>query len=217
MSRTAVQSAKDNGTSMRRIAALYTGISHQHRSWNVPKYRQYISEILYIPDMTAHSLDGFDVVLVPSRMHAGLMRTVKPWLYAFAARGGIVVVFWPQPGEVVPGQRHEHRPTNFWWWLDKDATSGLALDKPDHPMFDYLTLEDCTWHQHGIFHPDPATSETLISIENDGPIFYIDKPASGGVWIVMSLDPEYHYGSYFMPATERFLDGFFPYIAQGEI
>lgn len=202
---------------MRKVAALYAGISHQHRSWNVPKYRQYISEILYIPEMTEASLHGFEVVLVPSRLHAGLLRKIKPWIDEFAARGGIVVVFWPLAGDVVPDQRWEHRPTNFWWWLDKDARSGLVLDRPQHPMFQYLTLEDCTWHQHGIFRPNPDTAEVLVSIENDGAVFYIDKPPGGGTWIVMSLDPEYHYGSYFMPATERFLDGFFPYLAQGEI
>ena len=202
---------------MRRIAALYAGISHQHRSWNVPKYRRFISEIVYIPEMTETSLQEFDVVLVPSRLHAGLLRKIKPWIQAFAERGGIVVVFWPLAGDVVPEQRWEHRPTNFWWWLDKNARSGLVLDRPEHPMFRYLTLEDCTWHQHGVFHPNPETAETLVSIENDGAIFYIDKPASGGTWIVMSLDPEYHFGSYFMPATERFLDGFFPYIAEGAV
>jgi hypothetical protein len=35
-----------------------------------------------------------------------------------------------------------------------------------------------------------------------------------GTLIVATLDPISHYGSYFMPATERFLDGFLPWAAQ---
>lgn len=202
---------------MRKIAALYAGISHQFRSWNVPQHKQYIEDVLYIPDMTETSLDGYDVVLVPSRLNYKLLDKIKPIVNDFAAKGGIVVVFWPLAGEFVPNQKWEHRPTNFWWWLEKGAKSGLAQLNTDHPFFEYLTLEDCTWHQHGIFHPDPNTSKTLVEIENDGAVIYIDKPVSGGTWIVMSLDPEYHFGSYFMPATERFLKAFFPYIAHGTI
>lgn len=43
-----------------------------------------------------------------------------------------------------------------------------------------------------------------------------EKLPSGGRWIVTTLDPDYHFGSYFMPATERFLEGFFPYLASGK-
>ena len=38
-----------------------------------------------------------------------------------------------------------------------------------------------------------------------------------GTWVVMTLDPDFHFGSYFMPATERFLDGFFPWLAEGKM
>lgn len=36
-------------------------------------------------------------------------------------------------------------------------------------------------------------------------------PLAGWSWT--SLDPMYHFGSYFMPATERFLDGLLPWLA----
>ncbi len=45
---------------------------------------------------------------------------------------------------------------------------------------------------------------------------YDQKLATGGRWIVTTLDPDYHFGSYFMPATERFLEGFFPFLASGK-
>ncbi|MDF2725451.1 MAG: hypothetical protein K0Q59_5128, partial [Paenibacillus sp.] len=38
-----------------------------------------------------------------------------------------------------------------------------------------------------------------------------------GTLLLTTLDPEYHFGSYFMPATERFLDGFLSWLAYGQI
>ena len=107
----------------------------------------------------------------------------------------------------------EERETNFWWWLEKDAKSGLELTKPEHDLFNYITLNDATWHQHGVFWP-PAGTDVLISTEDGGAVLYVDKVSTKGTWIVTTLDPDYHFGSYFMPATERFLDGFFPWLAE---
>ncbi|NHN32535.1 hypothetical protein [Paenibacillus agricola] len=201
---------------MRKIAALYAGVSYQYRSWNEPKYKQYLSDILYVPELTETSFDEFDAIIVPSRLHAGLMERITPWIQRFADNGGTVVLFWPQSADCVPLQNWENRPTNFWWWLDKDAKSGLELQQPEHNLFKYLTLEDATWHYHGVFWP-PAGAEVLITTEDNGAILYIDKVSSAGTWVVTTLDPEFHFGSYFMPATERFLDGFFPWLAEGEI
>jgi len=202
---------------MRKIAALYSGVSHENRSWNEPKYNKYISDIIYIPEMSNNSLDGFDVVLVPSRLHVSLMNRIQPLLERFAANGGIVVMFWPQAEETAaPNQKWEFRPTNYWWWLDPNETIGYVLRRPDHELFQYIQLEDCVWHYHGIFHP-PEGADVLITLGDEGAILYVDKVSSNGTWIVTALDPEYHYGSYFMPATERFLDGFFPWLAEGKV
>ena len=40
---------------------------------------------------------------------------------------------------------------------------------------------------------------------------YLDRVTTPGTLLVTTLDPTYHDGSYFMPATERFLDGFLPW------
>ena len=60
-------------------------------------------------------------------------------------------------------------------------------------------------------------AEKLISTVDGGAVLYIDKVSTNGTWIVTTLDPDYHYGSYFMPATERFLDGFLPWLVNGTI
>ncbi len=124
------------------------------------------------------------------------------------------MAFGPQSRPWIPGHHWEFRPTNFWWWLDKDARSGLVQANPGHSLFQAITLEDATWHYHGVFWP-PEGSDVLIALEDNGAILYIDKVSTAGTWIVTTLDPDYHFGSYFMPATERFLDGFLPWLAEG--
>jgi len=71
-----------------------------------------------------------------------------------------------------------------------------------------------TWHYHGTFRPPPG-AVTLISATAGGAALYIDQASTPGTLVVAALDPMSHYGSYFMPATERFLDAFLPWLAEG--
>ncbi|MGG0937589.1 hypothetical protein ABHN11_16010 [Brevibacillus centrosporus] len=202
---------------MRKIAVLYGGSSQHYRSLHEPKYHRYFEKVIYLPDLEKTSLDEFDALLVPSQLHMGLIMKNKEKIKAFADNGGIVVAFGPQPKEWIPGQNWELRPTNFWWWLEKDAKSGLVLKNPEYDLFkNYITLEDATWHQHGVYWP-PEGADILVSTEDDGAVLYVDKVSSKGTWIVTTLDPDFHFGSYFMPATERFLDGFLPWLAEGKV
>jgi|TARA_R100000908_G_C3643589_1_gene78648 hypothetical protein len=45
-----------------------------------------------------------------------------------------------------------------------------------------------------------------------GSVLYDDTVTTPGRMIVTTLDPMYHHGSHFMPATTRFLDGFLPWL-----
>lgn len=201
---------------MRKIAVIYSGNASHYRTFNEPKYSQYLAELIYFPNFLETSINHFDVLLVPSQMNETLLLQAKEKIHAFAEQGGIVVAFGPQPWEWLPNQKWEERETNFWWWLEKGAKSGLVLSAPENDLFNYITLSDATWHQHGVFWPI-AGSETLIATEDGGSVMYLDKVSTGGTWIITTLDPDYHFGSYFMPATERFLDGFLPWLANGEI
>jgi hypothetical protein len=57
-------------------------------------------------------------------------------------------------------------------------------------------------------------AETLVATEDGGSVLYVDKVTTPGTMVVTSLDPMYHFGSYFMSATERFLDGFLPWVME---
>ncbi|NOU67900.1 hypothetical protein GC096_28135 [Paenibacillus sp. LMG 31461] len=201
---------------MRKIAVLYSGSSHQHRSFTEPKYKAYIAELLYLPKLAEIDLHQFDVLIVSSQLHQKLVTQHMAQIHEFLNSGKTVVALGAQHLDWFPGHRWEFRPTNFWWWLEPNASSGLKLTMPEHDLFQYIKLEDATWHYHGVFFPENEV-ESLIEIENDGSIFYVDKKTTQGTLILTTLDPEYHYGSYFMPATERFLDGFLPWLANGRI
>jgi len=82
---------------------------------------------------------------------------------------------------------------------------------PDHPLFDHVTLADATWHYHGHFAPPPG-ARSLIDVGTEGSVLYEDRVTTNGTLIVTALDPMYHHGSHFMPATTRFLDGFLPFL-----
>ena len=192
------------------IGALYSGSAAHHRALHEPKYRRWLDRILYLPEAAASGLDGCSTLLVPERMHRGLLHRTASAVRALLDHGGTVVLFGEQPTAWLPGLSWTYHPTNWWWWLDGGPAPVVAA-QTDHPLFDRLSLADMTWHTHGTFAP-PAAAEIVLTAPEGGAVFYIDRVSTAGTLIVTSLDPLSHFGAYFMPATERFLDGFFPWL-----
>lgn len=199
---------------MRKIAVIYSGHASHYRTFHEPKFAQYIEKLIYLPDLENTDLDPFDVLIVPSQLNSNLLLKSAKKIHKFADNGKTVVALGPQPWEWIPNQKWEHRPTNFWWWLEENADSGLRVKNENHPFFDYFTLEDSSWHQHGVFWP-PSNATTLISTIDNGSVLYIDEVSTNGTWIITTLDPDYHFGSYFMPSAERFLEALFPWLSVG--
>lgn len=200
---------------MKRLAAVYNGSAPHHRTLHEPKYNRWLSEAIYLPDLPETDLTSFDGLLIPERSHKGMLDAASETVLAYLNGGGTVLVFGggEHPPKWVPGLNWEHHPTNYWWWLEPNPDNGVRLAEIDHSFFDYLGVEDATWHYHGLLCP-PEGAETLITLRDEGALLYIDKVSSGGTLLVSTLDPISHYGSYFMPATERFLDGFLPWVVK---
>lgn len=210
---------------MRRILAVYGGSAPHHRALSEPRYAGWLAGTVYLPDLPEADLGDHDVVLVPERLHAGKLHQARPRLLTALAEGRTVVVFGEQsvyadhPAGWLPGIDWTDTPTNYWWWLDPSATSGLQAHLPSHDLWRHLRLEDVTWHHHGLLRSPPG-AEVLVSHssgDGSGAVLYVDAVSTAGTLVVATLDPLYHFGSYFMPATERFLDGFLPWLAEGEI
>jgi len=102
-------------------------------------------------------------------------------------------------------------PTNWWWWREPGSDLGVDVtsEAAQHPLFREIGKREVTWHLHGWFEvPEGAT---VLAHNREGQaIFYEDRVTTAGTMILSSLDPLYHHGSHFMPATTRFLDRFVP-------
>ncbi|MDP9452207.1 MAG: hypothetical protein M3P97_02180 [Actinomycetota bacterium] len=59
----------------------------------------------------------------------------------------------------------------------------------------------------------PEGAEVLVTLDSGEALLYLDAVSRPGTLVVSTLDPITHYGSYFMPAIERFLDGFLAWAA----
>lgn len=160
-------------------------------------------------------LRDLDVLLVTDRTPAVLIDRAAPRLLDFARRGGRLFVFGENGDYAwIPGLRWTARPTNYWWWLTGDDPD-LAVDAPDHPLFAHLGVRELTWHFHGTFARHDG-ARRLVSVPGESgarEALMVERPLGAGSVVATTLDPFYHHGSYFMPATTRFLDGFAGWLA----
>jgi hypothetical protein len=197
------------------LAAVYGGSAPHRRALTRPEYARHLNGgLIYLPELAETDLTGYDGLIIPERMHRGMLTHAAGRITDLLDVGGTVFAFGggePLP-EFLPGVRWEHRPTNFWWWLEPGADLGLYSPTPEHPLFDHLTLHDCTWHHHGVLDP-PNGAQTLVALPTGEALLYVDRVSTPGTLVVATLDPLSHYGGHFMPATERFLDGFLPWAA----
>lgn len=208
------------------IAILDGGTYYHHFAIHTPEYYPYFDQIIYAPELAHTNLNSFDALIVTDRLRPDLLRCNAEHLLAFANRGKTLVVF----GEVeahtwLPGARWVPRPVNFWWWLEPGADPGLRIVAPEHRLFGHLVLQDATWHYHGLFQPPPGASKLIVLHEEDedardgsangacyDTILYEDRVSTAGRLLVTCLDPFFHHGSNFMPATTRFIAKFLTWL-----
>ncbi|MWL90421.1 hypothetical protein [Cupriavidus sp. SW-Y-13] len=198
-----------------RIAFVDGGTYYHHATFNDPAFSGIFDVNIHAPDLVRADLSEVDCLYVASRQNPLDLIAARQMIADFLAAGKLVVAL----GETRPElwlDNVEWRPgeTNFWWWLEPDADSGLRVGDETHGLYARLVLADATWHRHG----DLVTPSGAISVVNtvDGrSILYDDAVSGPGRRIVSTLDPCYHHGSYFMPAATRFLHGFLPWLKAG--
>lgn len=196
------------------IAALDAGTYYHHRSLNTPEWKDCIDYSVYIRELNEQALQACDIFIVSCTSPVASLVAHQAVFERFLAQGKTLVVLGANhPQQWLAHVRQVESPVNFWWWLTPGADSGLRIAAPEHSLFQHLTLEDATWHQHGA-HLVPPGAVSLIDKVNVGSVLYDDCVSTPGRLIVSSLDPMYHHGSYFMPASTRFLKSFLPWLKQ---
>lgn len=203
----------------RGLAAVYGGSSQHHRTLTDPKYARHLAGgMIYLPELADTDLTAYPGLLIPERLHRGLLERAADRIVELLDAGGMVIAFSggePIP-EFLPGVCWQHRPTNFWWWLEPGADLGIRLGEQEHPLFERLTQRDCTWHYHGALEA-PEGAQVLVKLATGEALLYVDQVSTAGTIVVSTLDPISHYGGYFMPATGRFLDAFLPWAADASL
>lgn len=194
------------------IGVLDAGTYYHSRTFATAELKPYIDKIIYIRELDDAALAQCDVFIVSCRTNPALLIPHRERFARFLAQGKTLVAMGETGAEQwIDGLVWTHCPVNFWWWKEPNPDAGLRVATPEHSLFDYITLADATWHQHGTFTV-PHGAVSIIDKAGAGSVLYEDTSSTPGRLIVTSLDPMYHHGSYFMPATTRFLQGFFPWL-----
>ncbi len=197
---------------MTRMAALDGGTYFHHFTLTDPAFAPFFARILPLRGFTAADLADVDTLFVTCRCNVELLEAKTGVLQDFLKSGKRLVAMGETfPERWLPGVAHTPVETNFWWWLEPNADSGLKLDAPDHPLFAHVILREATWHYHGQFAVPPQ-GRSLISCREGGSILYEDRVTWPGTLIATSLDPCYHHGSFFMPSATVFLGGLLRYL-----
>lgn len=196
------------------ILAINPGAYYHIESFEAPRYARFFDRLARPEDLRDTRLEDFSAVIIPCRTPADRLVPHKARLHAYLDAGGTLVVTGENAFELfLPGIRFTEQPTYWWWWLTPGADLGVRIAAPDHSLFRHLSQSDLSWHLHGWFDV-PEGAEILAVNESGKPILYSDEVTTGGRMILTRLDPFYHHGSHFMPATTRFLDGFLNWLAE---
>lgn len=197
------------------VIVLDGGTSYHAFSLSDPMLGPWYDQRLYVDDVSTETLAQAGTVVVPCRLNPDWLVAHADLLVEVLRQGRTLIAMGEtEPHTWLPDIRFTPVPTNFWWWLDPDGDLGLSVAAPDHGLFDFLTLDEATWHYHGRFGvPEGAVS--IIDDAEGGSILLDDRTSWPGRLILTSLDPFYHHGSFFMPAASRFLVGFTQWIQSG--
>jgi len=199
--------ARDTGPAPRLIA-INAGTYYHLQSLEGSRYRDAF-DLVIAPEQIGATLTPEDVLFVTCRTPPQRMIAQRALIAAHLTAGGTVVAMGESRSDLwLPHVTFTATDTNWWWWLTPGSSLGVRIATA-HPLLAGMRDADVTWHLHGYFDP-PAGATVLVRDGAGHAIAYDDANSTPGRMIVTSLDPCYHHGSHFMPATTRFLDRFIP-------
>lgn len=203
--------ARDTGRAGPRIVAPSSGTYYHIHSLEGSAYTG-IFDVICAPEDLVNVLRPQDILWVPCRTPAQRMIKQRAVIARHLDAGGTVIALGESQSELwLPAVHFTRTPTNWWWWLTPGADLGVELTDQarTHPLMRHIGKQDVTWHLHGWFTPPEGS--TVLARDGEGrAILYMDAISTAGTMVISSLDPMYHHGSRFMPATTRFLDRFAP-------
>jgi len=179
-------------------------------------YRDYLDAMLYLPELERYDLTAFRAVVVPDFSNQDQLRRHGPRFDSYLRGGGFLVVFEPnRMDEWLSAARVQWfaRETEDWkWWMRPGGRMEAYQPTPLHSMARAIPLADMCWHFFGAFRlPDGAVP--ILNLDGDeGCLMYEQQLEGNGRLLASTIDPHTHHGRRFMPATTRFLNGFYPWL-----
>lgn len=197
----------------RKIAYLHCGNNAQLRSFQ--DFSHYIDDLVYLGDLSNIDLSAYAAVIVPDMMDSVRIATHREQLNAYVRGGGFLIVFFQGEADwidVVDLQWRPHNVHDWLWWTRTERHVETHQPEPVHPLCAAIPLEAMSWHWGGAYAPHPC-AHTILALDDDAGCLFMDFPdLEGGRLMVATLDPHSHNGQRFMPATTRFLQGFYPWL-----
>lgn len=197
------------------LAAIDAGLAYHARTLREGRFAPLFGTLIDLRRLEEADLARHPVLVVPCRTNGARLAPHRTALAAYMEAGGFLVVMGEtHPHLFLEGVEVTPVPTNFWWWLEPGADLGVRIAAPGHPLLSGIPERDVTWHVHGTLAV-AGEAETLVTWEDaaaGGPLMVAARRGAGRL-LVTTLDPIYHHGSGFMPATTRFLEGFLPRLA----
>lgn len=199
----------------KKIAFLTWGTASQITSFQ--DFAGYLDEMIYLRELETHDLGRYAALVVPDGMDSAGLRRYAAQLNAYVRGGGFLVIFaCAGIQEWLDVVRLGWRPANtrdWLWWTREKPYLEIRQPEPRHPICEAIPLADMSWHWFGAFAHDPA-ARSALDLDDGSASLFLDFPRleGGGRLIVSTLDPHGHNGERFMPATTRFLRGFYPWL-----
>jgi len=177
-----------------------------------------LDHIAYFRDLTPADLRGRKAAIIACRSDNDLLQAHASLFQAYLEEGGFLIVMGGLRADLIdPRIAYRETPSNFQWFMQAKPDSGHRRRTPGHSLHRFLAVENMQWHRHG-YYLAPAGADRLVELcrphseERVGDILFDDRGGFKGRLMPTTLDPHMHHGGHYIPATTRFLNGFYPWV-----
>lgn len=175
-----------------------------------------IDDEIYLRWLDRVDLSDYRAVVIPDFSNQALLQRHARQISDYLSGGGFLIVFEPNRMDLWLDTTEVQwfaRETEDWkWWMKPGGRMEAYLPQPLHPLARHIPLSDMCWHFFGAFRV-PLDAVPILNLDGDeGCLMYDQRLRGGGRLIASTIDPHTHHGRRFMPATTRFLHGFYPWL-----
>ncbi len=202
---------------MNKIAYLTWGETAQIISYY--DFAKYIDALVYVSNVPSVDLSQYSVLIIPDQHDASYFTAaIKRQINDFIAQGGFLVAFsldgkeqWIEALDVTFVQ---HPNKDWHWWMRANPYIEIKCVNPETSLNNAIPLKNMGWHWMGVYQTNDASAVSYVNTDDDSGSLLLDFPGlpNGGRVLISTLDPHYHNGARFIPATTAFLKGFYPWL-----